>query len=193
MTRRIGLGMMVMIIGHCGLFSLDFTAHYHENLYTNATSVFDECIFYSKGSLDFNPYYLIPVIVVISIGELLTFTAVLEFICAQSPYSMRGLLIGTFFFIYGLISGLVALVILTFAAAFKHTSKTMVLSCGSSYTLGVLAIGTFGLIFYIFIARWYRRRQRGGQTNVNSQAILEDYFEKGLTTSTQIYLNDAIG
>ena len=188
MTLRIGLGMLLTLIGHSSLFIVDYMAHqYKDNDY-------HVCLFFNGGNLEFSPYYLVPVIAIMSIGELLMFISVLEFMCAQSPYSMRGLIIGMSYFIYALFSILVALVILIFALPFKHTSSSFkhtsssVLSCGDSYLLCVLVIGGFGLIFYIFIAKRYKKRQRGGQCNVNPHAVVEHYFENGRGIRSQMYL-----
>ena len=186
MTVRIGLGMLLMMIGHLSLFAVDYIGH------DQASARYNGTCFFLKGSrdLEFNPYYLVPIIAGMSIGELLIFVSALEFICAQSPYSMRGLIIGIFYFILGLFSLFVALVILLFALPFKYISSTnLVLSCGNSYSLGVLVIGAFGLVLYVFITKWYKNRQRGGQYNINPQAVLEDYFERGLGSSVQMYLN----
>ena len=184
-TRRIGLGMLVMLIGHCCLFAIDFTAHQLQYR-TNNVLGYGGCLFYSNGRLDFSPFYLVPIIVIMSIGELLVFIAVLEFLCAQSPYNMRGLIIGIFYFLYGIFSALVSLVMLIFAGAFIRTSSSVVLSCGSSYTLGVVSIGIFGFVLYIFTAKRYKKRQRGGQNNINHQSVVEDYFEQGLFDSSQL-------
>ena len=176
--RRIGLGMLVMLIGHGCLFAIDFTAHQLDH---------SGCLFfYSHSHVDFSPFYLVPIIIIMSIGELLVFIAVLEFLCAQSPYNMRGLIIGILFFLYGIFNALVSLVMLIFALAFKHASSSVVLSCGSSYTLGVVSIGIFGFVLYIFTAKWYKKRQRGGQNNINHQSVVEDYFEQRLFDSSQL-------
>ena len=182
MTRRIGLGMMLTLIGHLSLFIADYMAHQH-----NGDNHYQICLFFKGGNLEFSPYYLVPIIATMSIGELLMFISVLEFICAQSPYSMRGLIIGILFFVYALFSILAALVILIFALPFQYSSSS-VLSCGDSYLLCVLVIGLFGLLFYTFIAKRYKKRQRGGQCNVNPHAVVEHYFENGRGIKSQIYL-----
>ena len=184
-TKRICLGMLVMIIGHCCLLALDFASYQLQNVDNGLANKYHSCLFYSKGHIDFSPFYLVPIIVIMSIGELLVFIAVLEFVCAQSPYNMRGLIIGIFFFVYGIFNALVSLVVLIFALAFKHASSSLVFSCGSSYTLGVITIGVFGFTFYICIAKWYKMRQRGGQDNVNHQTVVESYYERRLCGVTQ--------
>ncbi len=188
MTRRIGLGILVMLVGHCLLFTIDFVAHHQESI-KDGTNTYSSCLFYSNVHLkSISPFSLVPIIVLMSVGELLTFVGVYEFICAQAPYSMRGLVIGMLFFTYGLFIALVSLILATFALSFKQRTP-LLLSCGSSYSLCVLALGILGFFFYVFIARWYKKRQRGGQDNVNRQAVVENHYEQKIREGLEfIYL-----
>jgi len=45
--------------------------------------------------------------------------AAFEFICAQSPYNMRGLLIGMFYALQGIANGITALILLVFGTSFS--------------------------------------------------------------------------
>ncbi len=175
-----------MLASYCSLFVIDLEAQPHESSTINAT---DTCLFYPDANLQFSSFGLVPIIVFMSVGELFTFIAVYEFICAQSPYSMRGLVIGVFFFIYGLFNALVGLIIVIFALTFK-SEASLLLSCGSSYSLSVLTLGILGFFFYVFIARWYKKRQRGGQYNVNPQAVVEVYYEQKIRQGVEhMYLD----
>ncbi len=108
-------------------------------------------------------------------------TTAFEFICAQSPYAMRGLLIGTYYFVGGVFTALTALLLLVIAKAFEHHQiVTHHLSCGSSYYLVVLVVGLLGMILYSVVAVWYRKRHRGGQEFINERAILESYYEHAI-------------
>lgn len=111
-----------------------------------------------------------------------------EFICAQSPYSMRGFLIGLFYCIYGLFIGISGLVLLIFAKAFQHHKYADHLSCGSYYYLTTTAVAVLGTVIYFVAARWYRRRQRGGQEFVNERAILESYYENAVHADVNMNL-----
>ena len=173
-NKRIGLGMAVMLIGHSLLLVIDVYSHDHKNISGNNSCMFNDI----STHVNLSPYYLVPVIVIVTIGELFTLIATYEFICAQSPYSMRGLLIGIFYFIYGVYTGVMAIVLMTFALAFKNHTSNSVLSCGSSYFVAVIGIGVVGLVAYIIVAKWYTKRQRGGQSDINHQSVLESYFEK---------------
>ena len=131
----------------------------------------------NNDHVETSPFSLVPIIVIITIGELLVFIATFEFICAQSPYSMRGLIIGIVYFIFGMFAGIMAVLVISFALGFKNHTSNLPLSCGSSYILAVIGIGVVGLVLYIIVAKWYKKRQRGGQSNINHQTVVEGYYE----------------
>ena len=115
-------------------------------------------------------------------SQLSSLPTVLEFICAQSPHTMRGLLVGLFYLIYGIFNGVAALIILLFAKTFESYKLTHhPLSCGSWFYFTTAVIALVGVVIYFFISRWYKKRQRGGQEFVNERAILESYYD----TSTE--------
>ena len=166
--------MFVMLIGLSILLIADAIGH--------STTQIDNCMFYnhkgeSYNGLDITTQLLIPVIIIVTIGEMLVFISVLEFICAQSPYSMRGLIIGIFYFITSIFVGLLSITMLGFALGFKKHSGNSLLSCGTWYLMAVIVIGIIGTLLYIITAKWYKKRQRGGQTNINHQTIVENYYE----------------
>ena len=156
--------MVVMLAGFSLLLTLDIVGHS------------ETCFFYNSTHSGSITQPLMPVIVIVSIGEMLVFISILEFICAQSPYSMRGLMIGIFFFVYGLFVGFLGIVLFAFAEGFKNYSGKP--SCGSWYLMAVIVIGAIGTLLYVIAAKWYRKRQRGGQTNINHQTVVESYYEK---------------
>lgn len=178
-TVRIGLGMFVVLFGLSTMLTMDAVAH---SFMENSTSI---CMFYRQDdNIPGNSLYLVAVIVIMAIGELLVFLSTLEFICAQAPYGMRGLMIGINFMIYGVSVGLLSLVLLVFAKGMKPKYGGKALeqvwgpSCGTWYIGTVLIIGSVGTALYIVAAKRYRKRQRGGQKDINPQAVLEGYFER---------------
>ena len=107
--------------------------------------------------------------------------AAFEFICAQSPYNMRGLLIGMFYALQGIANGIAALILLVFGTSFSsQAGKTTrgLFGCEFWFNFVILFIAIAGLGAYLATVRWYRNRQRGftGQEFVNQQAILEAYY-----------------
>ena len=90
---------------------------------------------------------------------------------------MRGLLIGLFYAINGLFTGLVGILLLIVSLSFDDFhNEVRGLSCGSWYYLVTAIIGIAGIVLYFIGSRWYKKRQRGGQM-VNHQAVIESYYE----------------
>ena len=69
--------------------------HYYYNFTRDVT-------FIVAPSLNVNPYILIIQQVLVAVAYVFIYGGVFEFICAQSPHSMKGFLIGIFFAIKGL-------------------------------------------------------------------------------------------
>jgi hypothetical protein len=80
---------------------------------------------------------------------------------AQSPHSMRGMMVGLFFLVDGVFSSLSATILFGFSAYFKHTH----LSCGFWYYFVFLVPGIATFILYLAVARYYRNRTRGDVNN----------------------------
>ena len=107
-----------------------------------------------------------------SIGYLLLYVAIYEFICAQSPHAMKGLLIGTFFAIKGVFQLLgIAVVYLPFT---QWQWKLKFPSCGFVYYLINAIIALIGIVAYTCVARQYQYRERDEPDNIYRYA--EDYY-----------------
>ena len=63
---------------------------------------------------------LIVPLVLTSLSHMLIYTAVFEFICSQSPHSMKGLLIGLLYAIKGLYQLLATLLVVPFAVGYSN-------------------------------------------------------------------------
>ena len=97
-------------------------------------------------------------------GITLVITTTFEFISAQSPRSMKGLLIGIFYAIKGTFSFIGVVCILPFtmekAAWEKNTHAHSVVNCGFGYYLLSCLVGVLGLGSFFVAAKKYRYRQR---------------------------------
>jgi len=173
MTVRMGIGMGVALFGLTGLLFLDVAVHS-----TNKAV----CMFYINEENTGDSVAVIVLMIILfvmAIGEMLIVIMSYEFVCAQSPYGMRGLIIGFFFFIHAAFVGVVCLVLVLFGLGFQHTCGEVAhFSCGTWYLLAVMILGVTGIAAYVGVARWYRCRQRGGQTDENLQTLLESYYAR---------------
>ena len=101
-----------------------------------------------------------------------------EFICAQSPHSMRGFMIGAFYFLSGIFSLFAIFLIIMFVVAFQNFPHN---DCGLGYYSTLMLIGIGALILYTFVAYRYKRRSR--QHIGNEQQMIEACYEHTLNVS----------
>ena len=175
--KRIGLGMIFILLSALCTLSLDVYGH------AKASNTMP-CFASYTPTLSFNESYGFPHnigsdILIIqcginTIGYLFLYIAIYEFICAQSPQAMKGLLIGTFFAIKGVFQLLaIAIVYLPFTQ-WKWELKFP--SCGFVYYFINVMIGFVGIVTYTCVARKYQYRQRDEPDNIYRYA--EEYYAK---------------
>ena len=104
------------------------------------------------------------------IAYLLVFPTALEFILAQAPRSMQGLLIGLWYAYQsqGVISDLINIII---------SSKWSVYWVDLAFYI----LSALGLVLYVLVAQSYRKRQRDEPSVVNRQVIIEEYMDRQLS------------
>ena len=165
MLKRMGLGMFLTFVSTLVSFSVDTSAHANVNN-SNAS-----CLFRIEQSttLDLDPVLLLIQLTLSALSHMLIYTAVLEFICSQSPHSMKGLFIGVLYAIRGLYQLVATLLAFSFA---HHTFQSM--SCGFWYYLMNIVIGVVALLVYTCVAKRYRYRERDEICNIHQYA--EEYY-----------------
>ncbi len=100
----------------------------------------------------------------------LILNGMLEFVCAQSPYNMRGLLTGYMMFILCLSFSL------NIATGLLLFSKN-ILVCSNHITLSIYtALSVIGLVLYCLLARWYKRRVR--DEDYNAHRVVEEVYDR---------------
>jgi len=114
------------------------------------------------------PWLLLPG-VLISIGEVLVFATALQFIYAQSPENMKGLLIGIFYFIFGLFSGGGALIFHWYPPNENCLEGTT--NCILWYYVIIAIIGLLGFVVYLTTAFLYTYRQRPAGYQEENEAM----------------------
>ena len=122
-----------------------------------------------------NPYlFFIPKILCVGSYIVLT-VSLFEFLIAQSPGSMKGMLIG---FYYTFRFGLAGLFLLADYHVFKryYPTHNNVLSCPTAHFMEVIFIGVLSLLVYTIVACKYKPRERDEIVNVHIFA--EEYYTK---------------
>ena len=174
--KRVGLGMVLMIIPTLCFFIIDTVFH-------EVSPTSPGCFLRSTKSGDnFHPlifensrtsFLLVPISACVT-GSMIFYIAIYEFIYSQSPHSMKGLMFGTFFAIRGVFQLLGALMFI-FPFLDWNTSTTFP-SCGFVYFLMNMIAALFGIIAYIWVSRKYRYRQRDEPDNI--YRYVEEYYSK---------------
>ena len=103
------------------------------------------------------------------------FSTLLELICAQAPYNMRGQFAGYM------------IIILSSSFFLGEAISTYLTDICSSCILiifGVkLAVSLFGFILYCLLARWYKRRERDDVYSVHR--VVEEVYDRYLTAQAR--------
>ncbi len=168
---RLGVGIFICLLGVLCLLLTDVVGHI-ENISKSSNHsrcVFQVIISHRKNlvvdSLDMHWSVLIPPSLLLGLGPLMVIATTLEFISAQSPQSMKGLLVGVFFAIRGLFQFLNTIVIIPLSLKQPWASREMiehppVTNCGFVYLALTSVTGLIGLILFTLAAKRYKYRTR---------------------------------
>ena len=153
--RRIGIGLCLVTVSlFCSLF-VDTIGHLLPSGH-NATSVFapeqvnnnGRGLFVVNQSLNLSPYILIIQQVFVAVAYVFIYGGVFEFICAQSPHSMKGFLFGILFSIKGLFQLIGVLGILIPFSFWQDSPRA-----GLVYFLVNIVISVAGVVVFIVAAK----------------------------------------
>ena len=170
LIKRGAAGLVFCCLGILFNLTLDTVGHLHSN-----STI--ECMFVDNRSTNTIPipfYWLILSDLVIGIATGFVFCTSMEFIMAQSPNRMRGVMMG------------LAVMMLSFGSSihhglqlfFKHYFPTATPSCGFYYYLVLSILLILSLVLFTIAGKRYKLRER--ERHVNIQAIAEEHYERYL-------------
>ena len=164
MLKRIGLGMALCLIS--GFCTLVMGVAKHNNCAN------EPCTLNSYLNNIISPHFLLIQYGLNAISYLLLYIASYEFVCAQSPQSMKGLLIGTFFAIKGIFQllGVVLYLGVGLGCNLRHHFPI----CRFIYYLINVVMALIGIITFALVARRYQYRERDEPDNIYRYA--EEYY-----------------
>ena len=182
MFKRIGIGILLIMLSLLSAFVMDYVVHARKT--ENASCMLNT--FADNNELNFiilnttnypspplfqSVYFLAPQYALSSLINMLIDIAVLEFICSQSPYSMKGMVLGVFFSIKSFFQAVAIIFMLVFGTLWKadHT-----LSCGSGFYLMHIIIAVLTFILFSCVTRRYKYRNVNEPCNVYRYA--EEYY-----------------
>ena len=176
---RMGMGMLVVILMLVVSLGIDIIAHQEDGslscmLSSNVFSEYLESNHTHVSSVVASFYYIIIIQQTLSwLFEMLVVISMYEFILAQSPHAMKGLIIGLSFAIRGIFEASGALLFLPFVLYWKTTSLP---SCGTVYFSVNIVIGVVSLVVYVRQAKKYQYRLRDEPCHV--RRYVEEYYSK---------------
>ena len=173
--KRIGIGLCLITLSLICSLLVESIGHALPNG-QNATSIFNPDPYYFffgfvDRSLHLNPYILVIQNLLVAVAYILIYCGVFEFICAQSPHSMKGFLIGVFFAVKGLFQLIGVLGILLPFSFWQDWNRV-----GLVYFLVNILISVVGVVAFMITAKRYQYRER--EEVYNERQKIEEVYEK---------------
>ena len=172
---RLEIGIFLSIFGMFSMLVIDLVWH---SLRKDTNS---SCMFFKTHSNSF-PALQLPWYVLLfpSCLNMMSYSIVLvtslEFISAQSPQAMKGLLFGIFFAIKGCYIFVAAVLLVPFSLPFWEKFAHPSVSCGFGYMFATLLISLAGLFLFACVSRQYKYRVRDEEPF--PQAVVEEIYER---------------
>ena len=184
MLKRIGIGLLMMVMQDCAYIALTslpvvhgkspmytFNSSFNPYTYcfnsrTNGTLIGSHNPFDPHLPLDKTFLWLIIPQVFNGLGQALLSMTVLEFLCAQAPRSLQGLLIGLWYAMFSI------RYLIMRSVDYAITSPDGILI----YQVVRTGLVLLSLVVYVYVSRGYQYRVRDWVVNV--QWMVEDVFER---------------
>ena len=174
---KLSVGVISQIARIIALMAVGLIARHSYLEHSNATI---QCIFAEDSrillSSTFDNNWMILPHLFHSVSLVTFATGAFEFICSQTPYSMRGLLFGT---MYGslMLYNVIGRGILQLFTLQSTAWGTGIISCGFWYLLVILLILILDSIMLCILVKWYKNRKRE-DVLPNEQIFAERYYSR---------------
>ena len=187
--NRLQFAVVLSIAGVLFLLIIDLIGHFHHRHQypnsTNRTCLSTSPYQVSKNSTPtvLNMHWSVSILpcILLNIGSLLTRATAFEFISAQGPHSMKGLLVGVFFAIKGLFQFISAAAVVPFAIPNIWDRIHSVINCGFGYYLFTIVVASIGLLVFSIVVRRYSYRQRDERPF--DTRFAEQYYERYISSA----------
>ena len=116
----------------------------------------------------------IPFNILVGFASIVLHASKLQFICAQAPYNMKGLLIGLSYMLWMMFTALGTVLFDVWLNGWLEALYTP--TCGIWFYLCTLVISIALSILLLWIVRWYKKRERDEIDP--KQTLVEDFYYK---------------
>ena len=175
--KRIGVGLVLIVLAMI-LATGIIVVTYNDNEAINATNANYITCQLNQTDSTINTLISLQYVtqLIHGIGYLIVFVSVLEFILAQSPRSMQGILIGLWYAYQSL------------GVAVHLVLNLNIKNIGCNYWpfIAKTAFAALSVVIYVVVSSQYKYRQREEPSNTNYQAIIEHYTERQLNHQQHI-------
>ena len=169
--KTIGLGIFMSTISNVGFVTLDLYFSLQTDNSNQTCSLEGTFNVTNQNEYLHNTYIMLPPNFIGAFGAILILAGGLEFVFAQAPHSMKGLLIGVYFGISGLYESTGWIIV----NVFKYLKKSWIPSC-EFYIFSVNAMVMLtSLLLFLVLSKKYKLRSRGDIFNPN--IIAENFYE----------------
>ena len=181
---RLGFGISFYIFGVLSILIIDVFGHLQYDGHQT------ECIFeFTFNNTESHVAFDVPhlgisweVYVIcnffIGIGSPLVTVTVFEFISAQSPRSMKGLLLGMYYLITGVYQFIGSVALIPFSVLHTKWAISSHVSCLFGYLVLICVVGTLGLVLFLVASWWYKYRVR--EDRPYDQRFVVDIYDRYL-------------
>ena len=183
---KFNLGLFIALVKLIGELCLEVVGHIKFNV--NATNITcllasNEVNYSPSNSLPLDYKWLMIPNTIYGISVYLMLTSALQFICAQSPYSMKGLIFGLMYGFIGLSFGISSLVLLPLVST-AHKWLSSRNGCGVWYLLSASIILLLIFLLSSLLSWRYKKRQRGDYLPSEHMFAI-NYYDRVLNNSVE--------
>ena len=178
--RKIVIGLILQIIFHILMVIFVTLSRQHyliNNKFTNNTL---PCVFDNDSNITYDFKFYAISDVISSASSIMIFVGVMEFLCAQIPYSMKGVIVGLFYCVFGIffLFGQGTIIII-FKATSSSWSDDALFGCEFWYLQIKLILILISGLTLLLLSIIYKRRKRE-DVLPNEHIFAERYYSKKL-------------
>ena len=140
-------------------------------LFNMAFLLYHICVYYDVTV--FRPFFIDIQLILYTFSVSSHLTSSLELVCAQAPYSMRGLFSGYIFLVF--VTALPVSIMFNFVNTWVGSNTYSVVVISSVK----FVVTVVGFVLHCFLARWYKRRVRDDGYVV--QTVVEEVYDRYLS------------
>ena len=182
MLKRIWFGLLLLCLHKLCSLIVNIEVDYHKcDFLLNTTHHSPTIVCYyslieysnttESNTMDSTLMWLLVPHILYGFGYMLVFVSVLEFICAQAPFRLKGFMIGIWYAMFSI--KYIIKIADDNITRYQLDERTWIIY--ESIKIGIIGLS---LIIFGISCRWYHYRERDEVVNV--QGMIEDIFEKEL-------------